>query len=64
MEKIKGLIDAPFTPMHANGDISVEPIPAYAAMLVRNGLRGVFVNGKKLNFGTPSFFVLYIGDLN
>ncbi len=45
MEKIKGLIDAPFTPMHANGDISVEPIPTYAAMLVRNGLRGVFVNG-------------------
>lgn len=45
MEKITGLIDAPFTPMHANGDISVEPIPAYAAMLVRNGLRGVFVNG-------------------
>jgi len=31
--------------MHANGDISVEPIPTYAAMLVRNGLRGVFVNG-------------------
>lgn len=45
MEKIKGLIDAPFTPMHANGDINVEPIPAYAALLVRNGLRGVFVNG-------------------
>ena len=45
MEKIKGLIDAPLTPMHANGDINVEPIPAYADLLVRNGLRGVFVNG-------------------
>ena len=33
MEKIKGLIAAPFTPMLANGDINLEPIPAYAAML-------------------------------
>ncbi|MCH5219895.1 MAG: dihydrodipicolinate synthase family protein [Muribaculaceae bacterium] len=45
MEKIKGLIDAPFTPMHHNEDINVEIIPAYAEMLVKNGLRGVFVNG-------------------
>ena len=45
MEKIKGLIDAPFTPMMANGDINLEPIPAYAAMLDRNGLKGVFING-------------------
>ena len=45
MEKIKGLIDAPFTPMKENGDINLEPIPAYAAMLAANGLKGVFVNG-------------------
>lgn len=45
MEKIKGLIDAPFTPFHANGDVNLEPIPAYAAMLKKNGLKGVFVNG-------------------
>ena len=45
MEKIKGLIDAPFTPMHANGDINLDIIPAYAAMLARNGLKGVFING-------------------
>lgn len=45
MEKIHGLIDAPFTPMHANGDINLEPIPAYAAMLAKNGLKGVFING-------------------
>ena len=44
-EKIEGLIDAPFTPMHPNGDINLEPIPAYAAMLKANGLKGVFVNG-------------------
>lgn len=45
MEKIKGLIDAPFTPMHPNGDINLEVIPAYADMLVKNGLKGVFING-------------------
>lgn len=45
MEKIKGLIDAPFTPMSANGDIRLDPIPAYAAMLAKNGLQGVFING-------------------
>lgn len=45
MEKIKGLIDAPFTPFHENGDLNLEPIAAYAAMLVKNGLQGVFING-------------------
>lgn len=45
MEKIKGLIDAPFTPFLANGDVNYEPIPAYAAMLKKNGLKGVFING-------------------
>ena len=45
MEKIIGLIDAPFTPFHANGDVSLEPIRAYAAMLAKNGLKGVFING-------------------
>ena len=45
MEKIKGLVDAPFTPMKPNGDINLEPIPRYAAMLAKNGLVGVFING-------------------
>lgn len=45
MEKIIGLIDAPFTPFHENGDVNLEPIPAYAAMLQKNGLKGVFING-------------------
>lgn len=45
MKKRSGLIDAPFTPFCANGDVNFEPIPAYAAMLVRNGLKGVFING-------------------
>lgn len=44
-EKIEGLIDAPFTPFLPNGDVNLEPIPAYAAMLQKNGLKGVFING-------------------
>ena len=45
MEKITGLINAPFTPFLANGDVNLEPIEAYAAMLQKNGLKGVFING-------------------
>lgn len=33
MEKIIGLIDAPFTPFHENGDLNLEPIEKYADML-------------------------------
>ena len=44
-EKIEGLIDAPFTPFKANGDVNLEPIPQYAQMLAKNGLKGVFING-------------------
>ena len=33
MEKIVGLIDAPFTPFYENGEVNLEPIEAYAAML-------------------------------
>ncbi len=44
-EKIQGLIDAPFTPFDAEGNLNLAPIPAYAAMLQKNGLKGVFVNG-------------------
>ena len=45
MEKIKGLIDAPFTPFYENGEVNYEPIEAYAKLLVKNGLKGVFING-------------------
>ena len=45
MERINGLIDAPFTPFLENGEVNYEIIPAYAAMLKKNGLKGVFVNG-------------------
>lgn len=45
MEKIIGLIDAPFTPFYENGDVNTTPIKAYTDMLVKNGLKGVFING-------------------
>ena len=45
MEKIKGLIDAPFTPFYSNGEVNYEPIERYAEMLKNNGLKGVFING-------------------
>ena len=43
MEKIIGLIDAPFTPFYENGEVNLEPIPAYAAMLQKNGLQGAWI---------------------
>ena len=44
-ELIEGLIDAPFTPFKENGDVNLKPIPQYAQMLAKNGLKGVFING-------------------
>lgn len=45
MDKITGLIDAPFTPFYENGEVNLEPIEQYAIMLAKNGLKGVFING-------------------
>lgn len=45
MNKIKGLINAPFTPFYPNGEVNYEPIEQYAKMLINNGLKGVFING-------------------
>ena len=45
MDKITGLIDAPFTPFYENGEVNLEPIEQYAKMLTKNGLKGVFING-------------------
>lgn len=45
MEKITGLINAPFTPFHADGEVNYAPIKDYCDLLVRNGLQGVFING-------------------
>ncbi|MGL5960014.1 MAG: dihydrodipicolinate synthase family protein [Bacteroidales bacterium] len=45
MKKIIGLLNAPFTPFNAKGEVNLEPIEAYAKMLAKNGIQGVFING-------------------
>ena len=44
-ERIEGLIPAPFTPMHADGSLHLELIPAYYRLLHANGIRAVFICG-------------------
>lgn len=44
-ERIKGLIAAPFTPMKADGSLNNSAIKAYADLLVRQGIVGVFICG-------------------
>ena len=44
-ESIEGLIAAPFTPLTSDGEVNLEPIEAYAALLARNGVAGVFLCG-------------------
>lgn len=43
--KLEGLVAAPFTPMHPNGSLHPEVVPAYYELLVRNGITGAFING-------------------
>lgn len=45
MEKIKGLLVAPFTAFTPDNKINTEIVKPYAALLKRNGLSGVFING-------------------
>lgn len=43
--KITGLVAAPFTPMHADGQLNLDLIPHYARLLAQNGVKGAFVGG-------------------
>lgn len=45
MEKIKGLINAPFTPFNVDNEVNYAIIDKYVDLLVKNGLKGVFING-------------------
>jgi N-acetylneuraminate lyase len=45
LEKIDGLISAPFTPMNGDGSINYTLIPEYADFYRRNGIDGAFVCG-------------------
>ena len=42
---LQGLIAAPFTPMHADGSLNLQIIPAYYQMLKANGVTGAFICG-------------------
>ena len=45
LEKIEGMICAPFTAFHDDGELNVDVIPIYAEMMTNCGMAGVFVNG-------------------
>jgi N-acetylneuraminate lyase len=45
MEKLTGLVAAPFTPMDPSGEVMYDRIPDYYDFLVRNRCSGAFING-------------------
>ena len=45
IEKLAGLIAAPFTPMYPDGEINSGIIEKYHRLLVSNGVVGAFING-------------------
>ena len=45
LQKIVGLVAAPFTPMHTDGSLNLSLVPQYARMLAHNGVKGAFVAG-------------------
>ena len=44
IQKLTGLIAAPFTPMHKDGSVNVSIIPAYYELLKANGVTGAFIS--------------------
>ncbi|MBE3096690.1 MAG: dihydrodipicolinate synthase family protein [Planctomycetes bacterium] len=44
-ESVRGLIAAPFTPMHPDGSVNLDAVGPYADLLHRNGLAGAFICG-------------------
>ena len=42
---LRGLVAAPFTPLHPDGSLALETIPLQAATLAANGVTGAFVCG-------------------
>lgn len=45
IQKFNGLIAAPFTPMHPDGEINQDLIERYHSLLRANGVVGAFING-------------------
>lgn len=44
-QHLKGLIAAPFTPMHNDGSLNLSVIPSYYQLLKSNGVKGAFICG-------------------
>jgi N-acetylneuraminate lyase len=44
-QRLKGLIAAPFTPMDAAGKVNLPVIDSYAELMIRSGVKGVFICG-------------------
>ena len=44
-QHLEGLIAAPFTPMHPDGTLNLDLIPAYYALLKENNITGAFICG-------------------
>jgi len=44
-EKIEGLLAAPFSALDDEGNLNLDVIDKYSKFLMKNGIRGVFVNG-------------------
>lgn len=45
IEKIEGLVAAPFTPMHPDGSLNLDIVPDYYNLLEKNGVKGAFICG-------------------
>lgn len=45
IQRIEGLIAAPFTPLNQDETLNVSVIPSYYQMLKRNGVNGAFICG-------------------
>jgi N-acetylneuraminate lyase len=54
-KKIEGFIAATLTDYYPDGSVKMETIPHYAAMLYKNGVVGVFVNGTAGEGATLTF---------
>jgi N-acetylneuraminate lyase len=55
MEKLRGLIAAPFTPMEENGDINYGQIETLNQLYENNGINGAFVGGSTGEGASLSF---------
>ncbi|WP_309399953.1 dihydrodipicolinate synthase family protein [Cerasicoccus maritimus] len=54
--KLDGLIAAPFTPFHADGELNLAIIPEYAAYLKEIGVNGIFICGTTGEGGSLSIY--------